>query len=71
MTVTDCREEDPAFAVREFTDADYRDRTAMVAAFTPDNPMAGASHVPDNGGKDITGAEVSADFYGCVKYKPI
>lgn len=71
VTVTDCREEDPAFAVREFKDADYRDRTAMVAAFTPNNPMAGASHVPDNGGKDITGAAVSTDFYGCVKYKPI
>ena len=62
------REEDPLFSVREFTETDYTNRERMVEAFTPKHPLIGAPSIPDNGGRDILGAEITADFYGCVGY---
>ena len=64
----DNREEDPLFSVKNFTDTDYRNREGMVEAFTPRNPVAGAPSIPNNGGRDIRGAEITTDFYGCVEY---
>ena len=41
----------------------------MIAAFTPTASLSGASAIPNNGGKDITGASIgSSAFYGAVKY---
>ena len=67
VTALDNLQGDPGFAVRAFTDADYRDKAGMIAAFTPRNRIAGAPTVPDNGGQDLTGAEISSSFFGCVR----
>ena len=60
MEALDNREEDPLFSVKNFTDTDYRNREGMVEAFTPRNPVAGAPSIPNNGGRDIRGAEITA-----------
>lgn len=67
MTVANNKTEDPKFKNASATD--YKNRDKMIAAFTPTASLSGASAIPNNGGKDITGASIgSSAFYGAVKY---
>ena len=52
----------PSFALS----TDYKNKAAMIAAFTPKNKVSGAAAVADNGGKDINGNAVSSNYFGCV-----
>ena len=62
------READPMFSPDDLTEADYRDKEKVLAAFTPQNPVAGAPFVPGGGERDILGREITAGFYGCIAY---
>ena len=67
ITVSNNKTEDPKFKNASATD--YKNRDKMINAFTPTASISGASAIPNNGGKDITGASIgSSAFYGAVKY---
>ena len=46
----------------------YKNKAAMIAAFTPKNKVSGAAAVANNGGKDINGNAVSSNYFGCVNH---
>ena len=67
VTVTGSKTADPKFKNAGATD--YKNKKAMIDAFTPTNKISGASSIANNGGKDINGADIgSSGFYGAVKY---
>ena len=67
ITVTNSKTDDPHFKNPQISTNSKR--ADVIKAFTPTNKISGASKIPNNGGKDITGTSIgNSAFYGCVKY---